>query len=66
MSRRNWAPSANCPDAPEDHEAVIVRPICIDPPARVLFEGTLGACKVDGCDCFMYQRADLTAGASRG
>jgi hypothetical protein len=55
----NWAPCANCPHPPEQHTAVIVKPVCIDPPARVLFEGTLGGCLEPGCTCSMYALADL-------
>jgi len=61
---RNWAPCVNCPHLPDEHQAVIIKPICIDPPARVLFEGTLGECTADGCGCSLYRRADLAA--SRG
>ncbi len=60
----NWAPCANCPCTPDEHEAVILKPVCIDPPARVLFLGTLGGCTTGGCGCRMYERADLKAEAS--
>lgn len=55
----NWAPCASCPHLPDSHAAVIIRPIAIDPPCRVLFEGTLGGCQDPGCECAMYARADL-------
>ena len=58
----NWCPCAFCPHAPDSHEAVVMRPICIDRPARVLFEGTLGRCLAGGCDCPMWLRADAAAG----
>jgi hypothetical protein len=45
-----------CQHAPGGHEAVIVRPIAVDPGTRVLFEGTLGACREPGCPCRMYSR----------
>lgn len=54
--KTNWAACRNCPCPPDAHEAVILRPICVDPPARVLFEGTLGHCLIDGCGCQMWMR----------
>jgi hypothetical protein len=58
----NWAPCRNCPHLPDEHEAVIVKPICVDGPlhARVLFEGTLGACTAEGCGCRMWQYEKLS------
>jgi hypothetical protein len=56
----NWAPCRNCPHDPDDHQAVIVKPVSIDPPARVLFEGTLGGCLVSGCACPMWMREQPT------
>lgn len=52
----NWAPCRHCPHLPGDHEAIIVKPVCIDDPARVLFEGTLGACKMFACNCRLWER----------
>jgi hypothetical protein len=46
--------TCECGDGPEAHEMVVVRPACIDPGTRVLFEGTLGACP--DCGCRMYAR----------
>jgi hypothetical protein len=46
-----WA-ICECGDGPEIHDPVIVRPICVDPGNRVLFEGTLGGCSK--CGCQMY------------
>jgi hypothetical protein len=59
----NWAPCRNCPHLPDEHQAVIVKPICVDGPlhARVLFEGMLGGCTVEGCDCRMWQYEKLNA-----
>jgi hypothetical protein len=48
-----------CGHAPAGHEAVVIRPVCIDPGNRVLFEGTLGACQHPGCPCPMYDRATV-------
>jgi hypothetical protein len=51
-----WAPCA-CGCACGSHEAVILRPVCIERPARVLFEGVLGACLSAGCGCRLFRRA---------
>lgn len=48
---RSWAP-CRCGCAPEDHMPVVVKPICVDPGNRVLFEGTLGACIYGDCDLY--------------
>jgi hypothetical protein len=48
-----------CGHAPAEHEAVVIRPVSIDPGNRVLFEGTLGACQHPGCPCRMYDRATV-------
>lgn len=56
----NWAPCRNCPHPPDDHAAVIYKPVCIDPPARVLFEGTLGGCRAPGCACDIWTRQQPT------
>jgi hypothetical protein len=53
-SAANWAPCANCPHAPDEHEAVVLGPVCADPPSRVLFLGTLGGCRAEGCGCEMW------------
>jgi hypothetical protein len=50
-STRAWGLCV-CTHGPNGHEAVILRPICIDPGNRVLFEGTLGHCC--DCDCEMF------------
>lgn len=56
----NWAPCRNCPHPPDVHQAVILRPIAIDPPARAVFEGTLGACLAKGCGCDLWTRQALS------
>lgn len=56
----NWAPCRNCPHLVEEHEAVIIKPIAVDRGARVLFEGTLGRCLADGCECVMWMQENPT------
>ena len=46
-----WA-ACVCDHGAGQHDAVVVKPICIDPGNRVLFEGTLGRCS--GCECDLY------------
>jgi hypothetical protein len=57
----NWAPCRNCPHTPDEHQAVIVKAVAVDPPlhTRVLFEGTLGECTAGGCGCRMWQYQKL-------
>lgn len=52
--RTAWA-ECRCGHGPDDHRAVVFKPICIDPGNRVLFEGTLGGCSED-CGCDLYDR----------
>ncbi|MFF0378781.1 hypothetical protein [Actinoplanes missouriensis] len=61
--RLTWGACAcGCPA--DRHDAVIVRPICIDPGNRVLFEGTLGACT--NCGCSLYQSLRQAMNAAEG
>lgn len=44
-----WLSTAYCAcgHSPDDHQAIVFRPACIDP-GRVLFEGILGGCERPG------------------
>ncbi len=52
MPERSLWGVCECGDPPGCHDMIVIRPICIDRGARVLFEGTLGACQA--CGCRMY------------
>lgn len=58
---KGWANCA-CGHGPESHDAVVVKPICVERSGRVLFEGVLGGCVDCGCVGHELRSAETSDG----